>query len=836
MPNNLAYDLKHAVRGLARDRGFTTVVLLSLALGIGANTSIFSLVDQVLVQRLPAKRPQELVLLSWEGSFPGRWWGRTSDGDLLSHPLYRELGVENRDRLHVFDELFARKPATAYLDGGAGPEPAPIELVSGTYFSALGVGSALGRVLDESDDQRPGEHPVVVLSFDYWKNRLGGPADILGRKLVVNSRTFTVVGVAAAGFRGTDPVEAPALWMPTMMQQQAGPEYGAMIEDRRAKWLHVFARLAPGVTPAQARASLQPWFKAMLDEDTRRSGWPNVSEAERGRFLASTLEVAPAAQGRSDQRAVLERPLLILLGATGLILLLACLNVANLLLARAFARRRELAVRAALGASGGRIARDLALQTGLLALGGAAAGVLLAPWVTRLLLRFVPETVTLSAALNLRVLLFALGATLLTGVLFGLWPALQAGRSQPAQALKEQAAGVAGGLHLRRVLVIGQIALALMLLIGAGLFARTLASLRAQTEIAQPGLLTFRIDTSKGGVTPAHAKQKVVDLLAAVRALPEVETAGLSRLPLMSGGGFNMRFTVGPGSPIETGEVGGYFVSPGLFGVLGVPLVAGRDLRDPVEPRAPDAEFTSAIVNESFVARYLPGRNPVGARLAFGVGSAKPPTIEIVGVVKDFHYRGLRGPEVQVFFPALEKPLQGATLFVRTRGPAQAAFAAMQAAVHRVDPALPVLGLRTLDQQIDSALVTERLLATLAAAFAALAVLLAIVGLYGLMSFVVTRRTREIGIRLALGASPARAMALIVREAGALLVAGFVIGLPAVWTLGRLIESQLFGVHATDSATAAGAAALLALAAFAGSALPARRASAVNAMAALKAE
>jgi predicted permease len=836
MLNNFAYDLKHAARGLLRDRGFTAVVLLSLALGIGANTAIFSLVDQVLVQRLRAKRPQELVMLSWKGSFPGKWWGRTTDGDLLSHPLYRELGAENRTRLHVFDDMFARKPANAYLDAGAGPEPAAIELVSGSYFRALGIGSALGRVLDETDDERPGEQAVVVLSFDYWRNRLGSPADILGRKLIVNSRAMTVVGVAAAGFRGTDPVEAPALWIPTMMQQLAGPEYGAMIEDRRAKWLHVFGRLAPGVTPAQARGSMQPWFKAMLDEDTRRPGWPNVGEVERGHFLASTLEVTPAAQGRSEQRAVLERPLLILLGATGLVLLLACLNVANLLLARAFARRRELAVRAALGASAARIARDLALQTGLLAFGGAAAGLLLAPWVTRLLLVFVPETVTLSDAVNLRVLLFALGATLLTGVLFGLWPALQAGRTQPAHALKGQSAGVAGGMRLRRVLVVGQIALALVLLIGAGLFARTLASLRAQAEVAQPKLLTFRVDMSKGGVTPAHAKQKVVDLLAAVRALPEVETAALSRIQLMGGGGFAMRFTVGPGSPIATGDVSGYFVSPGLFTALGVPLLEGRDFREIAGAAEPNADYTSAIVNQSFVARYLQGRNPIGARLGFGLGTGKAPAIEVLGVVKDFHYRGLRDPEVQVFFPALEKPLQGATFFVRTRGPAPAAFAAMQAAARRIDPALPVIGLRTLDEQVDSALVTERLLATLAAAFAGLAVLLAIVGLYGLMSFVVTRRTRELGIRLALGASPARAMALIVREAGGLLLAGVAVGLPAMWALGRLIESQLFGVHATDAATTAGAVALLAMAALAGSALPAHRASAVNAMVALKAE
>jgi predicted permease len=828
-------DIRHAVRVLRRSPAFALTVMLSLGLGVGANSATFSLLDQALLRPLPARDPQQLTLLSWNGPFPGRWWGQTTDKDLLSHPLYRELAAENREHLHLFSELFARKPATVYLAAGADAEPVSAELVSGNYFAALGARAAMGRLLDESDDQRPGEHAVVVLSHDYWRARLGGPADIVGRKVLVNGRSMTVVGVAASGFRGTDPIEAPALWMPTMMQAQAaGSDFGAMIEDRRAKWLHVFGRLTPGTSLDRARAGLQPWFRSMLEADTRRSDWPTVGEAERRRFLGSTLEVLPAASGRSDQRTVLERPLSILFGATGLVLLLACLNVANLLLARNFARSRELAVRAALGASGRQIARELAVQAGVLALGGAALGLAVAPFVSRTLLSFLPETVTLTSHIDARVLGFALAISVLAALGFGVGPALRASRAHPAQSLKRQSSAVTGGARLRRVLVIGQIALALLLLISAGLFARTLSGLRARAELGRVDLLTFRVDLSRASYVRAHARQRVLDVLEALGSLPEVEGAAFSRLRLMSGGGFNARLTLGPDRSPLTGEVHGYFVSPGLFRTLGVPFLHGRDFRDTPENPDPRAAYSSAIVSRSFVERYLPGRNPIGARIGFGTGEA--PAIEIIGVVGDFHYRGLRKPEVQVYFPALEKPLQGATFFVHTRGPAEAAFPSVRATVRRLDPALPVVGLRTLAAEVDSALITERFLATLSWAFSVLAVLLAVIGLYGVLSFVVSRRTREIGIRLALGASPLSAMVSVVTEAAVLTLIGVGLALPVAWALGRFVESQLFGLRAMDAAVIGSAAALVLLVSLLSSALPARRAARVNPTDALRFE
>jgi predicted permease len=836
MPMNLGYDLRHALRGLLRDRAFTLVAVLSLALGIGANAALFSLVDQVLLRLVPARAPRELAMLSWNGSTVGatRWWGKATDRELVTHELFQQIAAENQERWHVFTGLFARKPTSVHVSAGTVPQPAAAELVSGSYFSVLGIGAALGRVLDQADDRAPGAHPVVVLSFDYWKNRLGAPAGIVGQSLLINGHTMTVVGVAEAGFRGIDPLEAPALWLPVMMQRQASPDYAGWLEDRRAKWLHVFGRLAPGVSRQQAQAAMGPWFKAVLDADTRREGFPTASEPLRRQYLASSLEVLPAAQGRSDQRATLEKPLVVLLASTGLVLLLACLNVANLFLARGFARRRELAVRAALGASGRRMGRELLVQAALVAVAGAAIGLVLAPLVASALMSFLPDTVVLSAGVDGRVLVFALVVAAVTAVIFGVAPAVQAGRAQPALALKESSPGVSGAVRLRRALVVGQIALALVLLVGAGLFLRTLASLRAQAEVVRSELLTFRVDLSKGGSSPSAAKQKVTELLAAISALPEVETAALSRLPMMSGGGPGMRFSVGPGSPSSTDPVNMYFVSAGLFDTLGVPFTAGHDFARLAQEVPPDAEYRSAIVSESFARRYLDGRNPFGARLGFGAGNAT--TIEIIGVTKDFHYRGLRGPEVQVFFPALEKSLQGGTFFARTRGPARAAFASIHGAVRAVDPNAPVIGLRTIREQVDASLATERFLATLAAAFALVAIALAVVGLYAVMSFLVTRRTRELGIRLALGARPGTAVGLVVREAAALVALGLLLGLGGALALGRLVESQLYGVHARDGATITAAALLVAVVALLASALPARRAARVDPMTALRCE
>jgi len=830
MLEHLRYDVRHAVRGLLRDRSFTAIALLSVGLGVGANSAIFSLVDQALFRPLPVREPERLVLLSWNGSFVGSGWG---SGNLQPHPMFKDLKAENQ----VFDGVFARHPTQVHLSVDGAPAPVNAEIVSGNYFGVLGVRPARGRLFEESDDVQPGAHPVVVVSYDYWKNHLGGREDLVGRKVLVNSFPMAVVGVAAAGFRGMDWGEVPSLWIPTMMKKEATPDFD-WLDDRRGRWLHVFGRLKPGLSAAQAQAGLQPWFKAMLEADTRREGWPQVTEEQRRRFLASSLDVLPAAHGRSDLRQRLEKPLLVLLTATGLVLLLACLNVANLCLARAFARRRETAVRLALGASRGRIVRELLVQSALLAVAGAFMGLILAPAVSAGLISFLPEAVDLRAGVDMRVFAFALAVALSTGLLFGLVPALQASRAQPGFTLKEEASSVAGGMGLRKALVVGQIALALVLLIGAGLFVRTLSNLRAQGPgFDTTNLVTFHVDTARSGYRQPRGERLLLDLLAALRARPDVEHAASSGSRLLGGGSWNTSLTIHSDRRFVTDRVAHInAVSPGFYATLRAALLAGRDFDERDARTGSETAFRHAIVNESFARRYFGDRSPIGARLGFGNRPDTRTEMEIVGVVKTFSYRGLREVDDQVFVPFLERTNSGSNYYVRTRASSKAAFASIRAAARALDPALPVDELRTLDDQLDRALANERILAILATAFAALAVMLAVVGLYGVTSFVVTRRTREIGIRMALGATREAALWLVIRDTGVLVIAGIAIALPAVWGLGRLIESQLFGVGALDWVTIAACAALVVLAALAAAAVPARRASSLNPVEALRCE
>jgi len=842
MLSDLGHDARLGLRGLLKDRGFALTAVLSIALGVGANSAIFSLVDQALFRLLPVTQPERLVLLDWKGTFVGYGWGTSN---LMSFPFYQQLRAENQ----VFDGVFGRHPTLVNLTVGSTPEPVSAEIVTGSYFAVLGVRPFLGRLIADSDDEQPGAHPVVAVSYDYWRNRLGASRDIVGRTVRVNNHPMTVIGVAEPGFHGIDWGEVPSLWIPTMMKRQATPSFDWLL-DRRGRWLHVFGRLKPGMTIQEAKAGLQPWFNAMLVDDTRREDWPRVSEQQRRRFLASTLDVLPASHGRSDMRGRLERPLAVLLAATALILLLACLNVANLYLARGFARRKEAALHLALGATRGRVARALLVQSGMLALAGAALGVLLAPVVTRALISFLPENaaaVDLSSEINLRVFVFALGLAMLTGVLFGLAPAAQAAGAQPGIVLKEESGTIGTGVGLRKVLVVGQIALALVLLIGAGLFVRTLVTLRAKG----PGFTTTNqlmvfIDPARNGYSLPESDRLIRTLLSNLRTLPDVESVGLAAATLLAGGSWNQPLTLEARErQVTKSSVHCNAVSDGFFKTLGVRVVAGRDFneRDSHDvqdiaassgrPQTNERAFRSAIINQSLARRYFGDVNPVGARLGIGDRPDTRTNVEIVGVVEDFAYRGLREMDEQAFFPYFEGGGRGGTFWVRTRTSSEAAIAAFRAAVRALDPTLPIRPL-TVNDQLDRLLVNERLLASLASAFAAVALLLAMIGVYGVMSFVVTGRTREIGIRRALGATSQATVWLVLRDGIAMLIGAISLALPVVWGLGRFIESQLFGVRAMDWPTVTGAAVVIALVALAASGMPVRRAVSVNPTEALR--
>jgi predicted permease len=830
MLDRIRYDLKHAVRGLLRDRAFTAVALLSIGLGVGANSAIFSLVDQALYRQLPVREPEKLVLLSWKGNMLAKGWG---SGNLLSNPLFRRLKTENS----IFDGMFARHPTSVLFAIDGGPEPVNAEIVSGSYFGVLGVRPALGRLIDETDDLTPGAHPVVALSYDYWKTKLGARADIVGKRILMNNYPMTVVGVAADGFRGVDFGELPAVFVPMMMKKQATPDFD-WLDDPRGRWLHVFGRLKPGVSETQASAWLQPWFKAMLATDMKLPSWTAASDKQVAEYLASTLDLIPAGSGRSDLRRSLRQPLLVLLAATALVLLLACLNVANLSLARAFARRKETALRLAIGAPRGRILRESLAQSALLAMFGALTGLVLAPLVTSSLIRFLPNAVDLSSTVNPKVFGFALFAALLTGLMFGLMPALQASRTPPGFTLKEDARGVAGGLGLRKALVIGQITLALVLLTGAGLFVRTLGNLRERGPgFSMSNLVLFGLNTAQSGYSGEQGRQTLERMLEEMRALPEVEKAGIASATLLGGGSWNQYVTIQSDHRF-VGDTLAHIatVSPGFFATLETPILEGRDFDDRDRLEVKDARFRSVIVNESFAKRYFNGKSPIGGRIGLGNSPNTQTDLEIVGVVKSFSYRGIRQEDDQVFAPILESTFRGGTFYLRTRAASASAFPAIRSAAQRVDANVSITGLRTLDDQLDRSLSNERLLAMLATAFASLAVLLAVVGLYGVTSFIVSRRTREIGIRIALGATRRAALWLIVRDTAAMVLGGIAIALPVVWGLGRLVESQLFGITAMDARTLALAVTLVALSALFAAALPARRATGLNPVEALRTE
>jgi predicted permease len=825
------YDLRFSARSLVRDRSFTATTVLSLALGIGATTAIYSLVDQVILHALPVREPERLVLIDWKGDPVANGFGTYN---LMSYPICRDLQLHDR----IFDGVICRAATTVTLSIGGEPKPAAAEVVSGTYFSVLGVAPALGRLLTTADDQTPDASPVVVLNYEFWRTQLAGAPDVVGRTFLINQYPMTVVGVAAPTFRGIDVGEVPTLWIPAAMSSRAIPGFKDLL-NRRMRWMQVLGRLKPDVTLAYAQAGLQPWFKSMLHEDMRRPEFPKVTAERRERFLASRLELTPAPQGHSTLRRRLLQPLWVLFVATGILLGLACLNVAGLFLARGSARDREISTRLALGASRGRIGRQLLVDSVLLGLAGGVLGIALAPSAMSTLIAFLPQDTAASAlraGVDARLLLFGFVVSVAAGVLSGSAPALHAGRNSLVSSLRERA-GAGGGVRLRKLIVAAQIALSLVLVIGAVLFSRTLSGLLAKGPGFDTRLVSFGVDPLRSGYASADASRLTRRIQDDIRASAGTQMSAAARFPLLTGGSWNNPMTIQADRRIVTDrDVNLNAITPGFFATLGIRLVAGRDFDDRDARPASDVGARVAIVNEAFVRRYLQGRNPLGTLICQGAGPDAQPKIEVVGVVADFSYRGLREESEQAYFPLMEGRDVGSQFYVKVRGTPEQAAQSIRSIVARADPALPITYLRTVGEQVNRSLNTERILATLSAAFGGLALLLSLVGLYGVMSFVVTRRTREIGIRIALGARRSAAIWLVLRDAMVMITAGTAIALPFVVVLGRLVESQLFGITAADPLTIAATSLLLAAAGLCAAFIPAYRASAVNPTNALRAE
>ncbi len=829
---DFAYDLRFSARSFLRNPAFAITAVLSLALGIGATTAIYSLVDQVLLHALPVRQPERLVLIDWNGEQAARGFG---SWNLMSYPICRDLQLHD----DIFEGVLCRAATIVSLSTGGEYKPAAAEIVSGTYFSTLGVGAALGRVIESDDDRTAGASPVVVLAYDFWKTQLAGAPDAVGRKILVNQHPMTVIGVAAPVFRGIDVGEVPSLWIPAAMSSQAIPGFDGLL-DRRTRWMQVLGRLKPGISLAQAQAGLQPWFKAMLDEDTRRAGFPRITPERRQRFLASTLELTPAPQGHSSLRRRLSQPLWVLFAATAVLLGLSCLNVAGLFLARGSAREREISTRLALGASRGRIGRQFLADSLLLALAGGALGVALAPLAMRSLIALLPRDAAsnaLQSAVDFRLLLFAFLVSVAAGVLSGFGPALQAGRGSLISSLRERGGTAFGGVRLRKAIVTVQIAFTLILVIGAVLFVRTLTGLLAKGPgFATSSLVSFGLNPTLNGYSPLETRRLIRRIHDEIRASASTQTSAIARFQLLTGGSWNNPMTIQTSERIITDrDVKLNAVSPKFFATLGIRIVAGRDFDERDSRPLGETGRRSAIVNEAFVKRYLGGRNPLGLRICQGSGPDAKPDIEIVGVVADFSYRGLREESEQAYFAIFEGDDDaGGSFYVRVRGTSEAAFQSIRTIIRNADPALPLTYFRTLDEQVNRSLTSERMLAMLSGSFGTLALLLSLVGLYGVMSFVVTQRTREIGVRLALGATRASALWLVLRDALVMIAAGTAIALPCVWALGRLVESQLFGVKPTDPSAIAAATLLLASAALGAALIPAFRASTVNPIDALR--
>jgi predicted permease len=832
-------DVGYGVRAMLRTPAITIVALLSLALGIGANTAIFSFLDAVMLRSLPVKEPQQLVKLG-----KGNAAGITdvfASTRLYSYPFYRQFQHRNE----VFSETAAvfsmENEPHGYVDNGKDPEPISVQTVSGTYFETLGVNAELGRVLDENDDSSEGDHPVLVISHSYWKRRLGADPGVLHHTIRLGNAVFAIVGVAPPEFFGTTVGRAPDAWAPIAMANVIPPNWGRY-KDNFSESLYILGRLKPGVSMAQATANTNVLFRQIL------LGFPDakLTQQNLANLSKSHVQLVSMERGLSGLRRQYSQPLQILMGIVALVLLIACANIANLLLARSTARARELAVRQALGAGRWRIIRQLLTESLLLALAGGALGIGFAVGADRALLRMIsngPDTLPLDVSLNTQLLIFTLLVTIATALLFGMLPALRATRLQLIPSLKSGsgASSSSGRTPLAKALVVSQVALSLVLMTGACLFLRTLVNLsRVDTGFNKENVLRLDIDSDVAGYQGDDPRITLLfqQIENRVNSLPGVKAASFSAFTFGEGS-WNTKIMV-PGMPFDYKDdviVMHNIIGNDYFKVMQIPLMAGREFG----PQDTATSAPVAIISEQMARNLFPIGQVIGRTYSIG----DPNTTDhdalaqrtVIGIAKDVKAGALEGPADYVdYLPYTQRAWGFGDFEVRYTGNFGTIAREVQDAIHSVDRRLPIMHVETLGQQVANSYSDQTIIAELSGFFAMVAVFLSCIGLYGLMSYLVSRRTGEIGIRMALGAGRAEVGWRVLREIALLVAGGIAVGLPVTLEGARLLDKMLYGLKGTDPLSLTAAVLVLVLAGVVAGYLPARRASRIDPVVALRYE
>ena len=830
------FNLKHAFRTLFKSPFVTSVAILSLALGIGANAAMFSLFNQLLLRALPVQQPGELVNLANPGPKPGsQSCGQAGDCDtVFSYPMFRDLEREQQ----VFTTIAAHRGFGANLAYQGQTMAGEGMLVSGSYFPMLNVQPALGRLLNPGDDQKVGESLVAVLGHDYWRTRFNENPNVLNDTIVVNGQHLTIVGVAPRGFDGTTLGARPQVFVPITLRALMQPGFTGFA-NRRSYWVYLFARLRPGISVDQARTGINVPYRNIVNE-VEAPLQRGMSDQTMARFKAKEIVLTDGVRGQSNVHRDARVPLLMLLGVTSLVLLIACANIANLLLARAAARATEMAVRLSLGASRWQLIGQLLTESCLLAIFGGVAGLLVARWTIQLLVSMLPEgpSALIQPELDGRVLLFAALVTLGTGLLFGLFPALHSTRPDLVPSLKGQAGQPGGGrsaARFRASLATVQIAISMALLVIAGLFTKSLMNVsRVELGLKADNLVTFGISPELNAYTPERSRILFEQLEDRLAAVPGVTGVTASLVPVLSGSNWGNDVAVEgfPSGPDVDSNSRFNEIGAGYFRTMGIPLIAGREFT-----RADALGGAKvAIVNEAFAKKFNLGRDAVGKRMALG-GGVKLDT-EIVGLVQDAKYSQVKGTIPPVYFaPYRQDDSVGQiTFYVRTAVDSSQIMASVPKVVAGLDPNLPVENLRTLEEQARQSVFVDRFISTQSAAFAALATLLAAIGLYGVLAYTVAQRTREIGLRMALGAAPARVRAMVMRQVAIMTTIGGAIGLTAAVWVSRGAQSLLYEMEGHDPLVLGGSAVVLTLVALGAGFIPALRASRVDPMRALRYE